>query len=176
MTTSPFPTRVVPLPGVRGPAPGRGFTLIELMIAVAVLGIMAAIAYPVYAEYVARGRRSQVSAELLAAQQWMERFYSENLRYDQNAAGTATTQGSQFPARFATSPRAGEGAAAYRIELTSVARQSYTITASRAGAMANDRCGNFTIDHLGTRSLAAGSYSSSKFTDLAAAVRACWRQ
>ena len=175
MKTSPMPTRAVPLPCARGPASRRGFTLIELMIAVAVVGILAAIAYPVYTEYVARGRRSQVSAELLAAQQWMERFYSENLRYDQNAAGTATTQSTQFPARFSTSPRAGEGAAAYRIELA-VARQSYTITASRTGAMANDRCGNFTINHLGTRSLTAGSYSPSKFADLAAAVRACWRQ
>ena len=175
MTTSPMPTHAAPLPCARGPASRRGFTLIELMIAVAVVGILAALAYPSYTEYVARGRRSQMSAELLAAQQWMERFYSENLRYDQTVAGVATTQGTQFPARFSTSPRAGEGAAAYRIELT-VAQQSYTITASRTGAMANDRCGNFTINHLGARSLVAGSYSSSKFADLAAAVRACGRQ
>jgi type IV pilus assembly protein PilE len=113
---------------------------------------------------------------LLAAQQWMERFYTENLRYDQTGAGTATTDSTQFPARFSTSPRAGEGRAAYTIALSAVARQSYTITATRTGAMVNDRCGNFTIDQLGTKSIVTGSFSSSKFADLATAVRACWRQ
>jgi type IV pilus assembly protein PilE len=170
------PTRPARSRGTRRPAATRGFTLIELMIAVAVVGIITAIAYPSYTEYVARGRRAQMTAELLAAQQWMERFYSENLRYDKNSAGTATTDSTQFPARFSTSPRAGEGSAAYTIVLTSVAQQSYTVTATRAGAMANDRCGNFTIDQLGTRSIAAGSFSSSKFADLATAVGACWRQ
>lgn len=157
------------------PAAPRGFSLIELMIAVAVVGIIAAIAYPSYVEYVARGRRAQLTAELLAAQQWMERFYTENMRYDATTAGTATTDSTQFPARFSTSPRAGEGKAAYTLALAATS-QSYTITATRTGAMANDGCGNFTIDHLGTRSIVAGSFSSSKFADLAAAVRACWRQ
>lgn len=173
MTTHLHPARRRRFPVLAAP---RGFTLIELMIAVAVVGIIAAIAYPSYTEYVARGRRAQMTAELLAAQQWMERFYTENLRYDKTGAGTATTDSTQFPARFSTSPRAGEGNAAYTIALTAVTSQSYTITATRTGAMANDRCGNFTIDQLGTRSIAAGSFSSSKFADLAAAVRACWRQ
>ena len=51
----------------------QGFTLIELMIVVAVIGILGAIAYPSYTEYVRRGHRADARAGLLQAQQWMER-------------------------------------------------------------------------------------------------------
>ena len=51
----------------------KGFTLIELMIVVAVVSILSAIAYPSYAEYVRRGHRSDAKAGLLQAQQWLER-------------------------------------------------------------------------------------------------------
>ena len=51
----------------------KGFTLIELMIVVAVVGILTAVAYPSYAEYVRRGHRADAKAGLLQAQQWMER-------------------------------------------------------------------------------------------------------
>lgn len=50
----------------------QGFTLIELMIVVAVIGILGAIAYPSYTEYVRRGHRADARAGLLQAQQWME--------------------------------------------------------------------------------------------------------
>lgn len=152
----------------------QGFTLIELMITVAIVGILAAIAYPSYTEHVAKGRRAQAAAELMAAHQWMERFFSENFRYDQNSAGTATTNSALFPSRFSTSPRAGEGSAAYNLSLTTLTRNAYTITATRTGSMAQDGCGNLTIDQLGAKSVV--SFSTSKYADAAAAVRACWRQ
>ena len=164
--------------GRRGGAPAtrrNGFTLIELMITVAIVAILAAVAYPSYMEHVAKGRRSQATAELMAAHQWMDRFYTENFRYDQNSAGTATTNSALFPARFSTSPRAGEGTAAYTLALSTLNRESYVITATRTGGMTGDRCGNLTIDHLGTKSVAASSFSSS-FADAAAATKACWRQ
>ena len=56
----------------------RGFTLIELMIVVAIIAVLASVAYPSYKEYVARSRRAEARAVLVAAQQWMERFYTEN--------------------------------------------------------------------------------------------------
>jgi type IV pilus assembly protein PilE len=153
----------------------RGFTLIELMITVAVVGILAAIAYPAYTEQIAKGRRAQAQSTLLMAQQWMERFYTENFRYDKNSAGTDVTDASQFGARFTTSPPPGEGAALYDLSVAAPDRNSYTITATRrAGtAMANDKCGNFTVDQLGRKSIEGSTFSS--YSSKAEAITACWR-
>ena len=54
----------------------KGFTLIELMITVAIIGILASVAYPSYREYVNKSRRVQAKTTFVAAQQWMERFYT----------------------------------------------------------------------------------------------------
>lgn len=158
----------------------KGFTLIELMIAVAIVGILASVALPNYREYVARARRTEAQAVLMTAQQWMERFYSENYRYDQNAAGTAVTDSSQFYARFSTSPPPGEGNAAYNItiELPSDAtakRNQYTLVATRTGSSANDKCGDFTLDQLGRKSIKDSTYNSSAGASKSEAIKNCWK-
>ena len=51
----------------------KGFTLIEVMIVVAIIGILSAIAYPSYTEYIRRGHRADARAGLLQAQQYLER-------------------------------------------------------------------------------------------------------
>ena len=151
----------------------RGFTLIEIMITVAIVGILAAVALPAYTEHIARGKRADAKTQLLAAQQWMERFYSENFRYDVNAANEAVNAaGKNFSNQsFIRSPLEG-GTVNYNITVGGLARNTYTITATRAGSMANDPCGNLTINQAGQRS--AASYSTTKYADVPALIAGCW--
>lgn len=150
----------------------RGFTLIELMITVAIVAILAAIAYPSYAEHIAKGRRADARARMMAAQQWMERYYTE--RYSYASAGE-TTKNTDFDAQtsFVTSPPAGEGAAMYTLSVV-VAGTDYTLTATRqaGSAMEHDACGNLTLTKDGTKSVV--SYDTARYASTAAAVTACW--
>jgi type IV pilus assembly protein PilE len=148
-----------------------GFTLVELMIVVAIVAILAAVAYPSYTRYVARGHRAQVMTQMAAAQQWLERVYSESYRYDQNASGTSVTGATGlFAAQaFAQSPPVGEGDARYTlgVALSGTDNQTYVITATRAGTMVNDECGNFTVTNTGIKGAIDATASDPMAT--------CWR-
>jgi len=66
-----------------------GFTLVELMIAVAIVAILAAIAYPSYQEQIRKANRADAQADLLNLAQFMERYYTQNNRYTTTVAATA---------------------------------------------------------------------------------------
>jgi type IV pilus assembly protein PilE len=149
----------------------KGFTLIELMIVVSLIGVLSVIAFPSYQDYVARARRAEVRAILLEAGQWMERHYTENMKYDTNTAGTAVAD--LFPSTLKQSPRDGGGA--YTITVSAAAARTYTITATRKspGSMVADKCGDYQITNTGVKSNV--NFSTSAFSSAQVAASTCWK-
>lgn len=126
----------------------EGFTLIELMSAVAIVGILAAIAYPSYQSYVEKTRRGQAQADLLELAQLMERRFSANFDYravDSN--GNFVTP----KLLYSVSPRGGNPAA-YDLSFSgSVTADTFTLQAEPRQIQSDDACGTMTIDEQGNR-------------------------
>ena len=135
-----------------------GFTLIELLIAVAILGILAALAYPQYVEYVAKGRRAECRSALLVATQKMEKFYSNNNAYPANlaAAGISVNSNELDPNPSGTvnaarsciiSIRAGSIVA----PLAGGTPAAFILDATRTPTGNDKFCTTLTINQLGTK-------------------------
>ncbi|KUM40104.1 type IV pilin protein [Pseudomonas sp. EpS/L25] len=139
-----------------------GFTLIEVMIVVAIVGILAAIAYPSYMEHVRKGYRADAEASLTELSQFMERAFTGLGRYTSDAAGsTAPT----LP--FASSPK-DSSRAVYDLSLSNVSTTGYTLQATpRAnGPMAADRCGSLTLTNTGLKGQTGANVTTAD----------CWRR
>ncbi|RNF86170.1 type IV pilin protein [Montanilutibacter psychrotolerans] len=124
----------------------RGFSLLELMIVVVVIAILAGIAMTRYEDSMVRSRRATASACMLEAAQFMERFYTTNLRYHQTVTGVAVA----LPALTCANDLRGH----YTIALNAVAAQTYTIRATPQGRQAakDTKCGNLSMNQAGTKS------------------------
>lgn len=109
----------------------QGFTLIEIMISVAIVGILMAVAIPAYTDYVIRGRLSEAFTALGGAQPAAEQFWSNNRTYV-GFDGVST-----FPTATAN----------FRYTLSGATASSYTLTATGIGKMNGFI---YTIDQNGT--------------------------
>lgn len=124
--------------------PDGGFTLIELMIVVAIIAMLAAVALPSYSSYVERGDRAAARAGLLEAQQFMERFYVANDSYALDKAGNAVALPARLQSVPAESPK-------YTLAVNAPAANSFTLTATPIRAVS--RCGNLTLTNTGVRGI-----------------------
>ena len=133
----------------------KGFSLIEILVVLALMAVLTGLALPGYQAYLQRARRSDAREALMRGAQWLERVASIHGQYPEAAA---------FPATLSLS-----GAGHYRIRYApSADLAAYTLTALRLGVQAQDRCGDFVFDQAGQRSLLNPALGSAQ-TD-------CWQR
>jgi type IV pilus assembly protein PilE len=124
----------------------RGYTLLELLVAVTIAAIIASIAFPNYVWHVMRTRRAEATTVLAEAAHYMERMAMDSLRYDQDLSGSPI----ELPPGLKTSPK-GAAAPYYDLSLLSVSANGFVLQAvPRAGtSQAEDPCGTLTLSNLG---------------------------
>lgn len=147
---------------MRNRSSNRGFTLIEVMVVVAIVAILAAVAYPSYLQSVTKTRRTAAQACMVEMAQFMERFYTTNMRYDQTAAAPPVAVALANPTCRA------DMAAFYTFSFPGgqPTQSTYTIQAVPQGgqATADVGCGTLTLTQAGTKGRSG-----------TAAMNQCWQ-
>lgn len=143
------------------PITSAGFTLIEVMMVVAIIGILAAIAIPSYQEYVRKAKRADAQTALLELGHFMEREYTKNGRY--LTAADVDAANALLP--FNEAPKDG-ATKDYDLNFSVLPTAStYTLRAVPKGSMATDVCGTLTLSNTGAKGQAAGQ-----------SLATCWRR
>lgn len=125
--------------------PSRGFTLMELMVVVAIVGILVGIAVPTYQDSVRKSRRGQAKADLVEVAQAMERYYTSNNTYV--GASLATIWGTPVQ-----SPKTGtpQYAISFDGAVTSSTFKLQAVPSTSSG-QSKDKCGTLTVDNAGRK-------------------------
>ena len=93
------------------PANQKGFTLIEVMIVVAIIGILAAVAYPSYVDSIRKGKRAEARAALMNLLQQQERYFTQNNTYETFGLGAVGT----LPFKDYSSAESGSASSSHRL-------------------------------------------------------------
>ncbi|HEX5486084.1 MAG TPA: type IV pilin protein [Limnobacter sp.] len=145
-----------------GDTTGRsgGFSLLELMIATAIVAILAGFAYPSYTQSMTKNRRIAAASCLMEYSSYMEQFYATYLRYDKTSATGAVQT---LPVLNCASNQQTGGTYTYAFAAGSLTQTTFKISATPVAdqALKDRQCGALTIDQTGKRGDATGTVGGS---------------
>lgn len=124
-----------------------GFTLIEVLVAMACVAVLVTVAWPSYQGLLERSQRAQARTALLQAAHWLERAASANGNYPASTdipASLLQVEGQRYQIQVTSSP------------------QSYALSATPIGTQSADACGTLTLNHLGVRGVQGGSQTAAQ--------------
>lgn len=152
-----------------------GFTLIELVVAMVVIAILAAVAIPNYSAYVIRSKRNAAKTVLLDTANFLERAYTTNGCYSKPTSNDCVANTGAD--RTITTVAPTEGRASYRVVLSAVDRNTFTLQAVPCGSGPNPACpggsDNFTDSECGTLQL---TNTGARTVTGTAPAATCWQR